>query len=72
MCIYCCSINAKSPPSKYCIVGKDVNIDICLRNRKQFACFYGVVMHEGNVRRIREKRVKHEAFLLGSYSVLIC
>ena len=25
-------------------------------------CVYGVIMHAGNVRRIREKRVKHEAW----------
>jgi hypothetical protein len=25
------------------------------------ACVYGVIMHVGNVRRIREKRVKHKA-----------
>ena len=30
-------------------------------NRKRVACVYGVIMHAGNVRRIREKRVKHEA-----------
>ena len=35
--------------------------DIYLRNRKRVACVYGVIMHAGNVRRIREKRVKHEA-----------
>jgi hypothetical protein len=34
---------------------------IYLSNRKQVACVYGVIMHEGNVGRIREKRVKHEA-----------
>ena len=32
-----------------------------LRNRKRVACVYSVIMHAGNVRRIREKRVKHEA-----------
>ena len=32
-----------------------------LRNRKRVACVCGVIMHAGNVRRIREKRVKHEA-----------
>ena len=32
-----------------------------LRNRKRVACVYGVIMHAGNVRRMREKRVKHEA-----------
>ena len=32
-----------------------------LRSRKRVACVYGVIMHAGNVRRIREKRVKHEA-----------
>ena len=32
-----------------------------LRNRKRVASVYGVIMHAGNVRRIREKRVKHEA-----------
>ena len=32
-----------------------------LRNRKRVACVYGVIMHAGNVRRIREKRVKYEA-----------
>jgi hypothetical protein len=29
----------------------------CLRNRKRVACVYGVIMHAGNVGRIREKRV---------------
>ena len=28
-----------------------------LRNRKRVACVYSVIMHAGNVRRIREKRV---------------
>ena len=28
-----------------------------LRNRKRVACVYGVIMHLGNVRRIRENRV---------------
>ena len=32
-----------------------------LRNRKRVACVYSVIMHAGNVRTIREKRVKHEA-----------
>ena len=32
-----------------------------LRNRKRVACVYCVIMHAGNVRRIREKHVKHEA-----------
>ena len=31
---------------------------IYLRNRKRVVCVYGVIMHAGNVRRIREKRVK--------------
>ena len=37
--------------------------EICLylRNRKRVACVYSVIMHAGNVRTIREKRVKHEA-----------
>ena len=34
---------------------------IYLRNRKRVAIVYGMIMHAGNVRRIREKRVKHEA-----------
>ena len=29
---------------------------LCLRNRKRVACVYSVIMHAGNVRRIREKR----------------
>ena len=37
----------------------DVHI-VRLRNRKRVACVYGVIMHAGNVRRIREKRVKYE------------
>ena len=32
-----------------------------LTNRKRVACVYSVIMHAGNVRRIREKPVKHEA-----------
>ena len=42
----------------------DLPNNVCisyLRNRKRVACVYGVIMHAGNVRRIREKRVKHEA-----------
>ena len=31
--------------------------DDYLRNRKRIACVYGVIMHAGNVGRIREKRV---------------
>ena len=34
---------------------------IYLRNRNRVACVYGVIMNAGNVRRIQEKRVKHEA-----------
>jgi uncharacterized membrane protein len=37
------------------------NVYSYLRNRKRLACVYGVIMHAGNVGRIREKRVKHEA-----------
>ena len=37
------------------------NSALYLRNRKRVACVYSVIMHAGNVRRIREKRVKHEA-----------
>ena len=33
-----------------------------LRNRKRVACVYGVIMNAGNVKRIREKRLKHEAW----------
>ena len=39
-----------------------INCKLYLRNRKRVACVYGVIMHAGNVRRIREKRVKHEAY----------
>ena len=39
-----------------------------LRNRKRVACVYGVIMHAGNVGRIREKRVKPECFTLLEYS----
>ena len=29
----------------------------CLRNRNRVACVYGMIMHAGNVERIREKRL---------------
>jgi hypothetical protein len=34
---------------------------LIIRNRKRVACVYGVIMHAGDVGRIREKRVIHEA-----------
>jgi hypothetical protein len=38
-----------------------VQFSLYLRNRKRVACVYGVIMHAGNVGRIREKRAKHGA-----------
>ena len=35
--------------------------NLIFENRKRVACVYGLIMHAGNVGRIREKRVKHEA-----------
>ena len=39
------------------IVCRAITLLYYKRNRKRVACVYGVIMHAGNVRRIREKRV---------------
>ena len=58
---------------------QSIAIVICLRNRKRVACVNGVIMHAGNVRRIREKRVKTRRSLVvasqlrsQSIAIVIC